>query len=1016
MENQRHLQQHLMIALLAAIVIVGIAGSAFAATAPVTVTMAVTGDPAPGATVTAKANVTINDGSTLQSIKWTQVGGVAATITNMTGDTATIALPSRKVFREQLMTVLEEKPVPDAKLPAWVPPSPDYTGGLQDRFLVAGVSNEALLDAGAIKLDIAVTTTSGTYHTAATVAGNLPWETAPGIRNVPLLLPVLLHAKTQASYDWSLTAPSGSAATLADATTQNPEFTPDVAGTYQLTVTDLSTGKPVSMNVHAGTWKGIITGLDATGRPNVDPACMACHVKNTPHFDLFTPWKASGHAEIFTQNVNTPAGHYTAACLECHTVGYNGKAVKNNGIDEAADWNAFLSTTLLTHGDPANFGNIVTQFPATARMTNIQCENCHGPQDSAAHARKDGSRMSLSSDVCGSCHGEPARHGRYQQWQLSAHANATTAISEGTDPTCSKCHSAQGFIAWQDSGFSTANLTVDWTADQVQPQTCVACHDPHNPGTTSSNANTNATVRVMGTTPLLLAGFKATNVGSGATCMTCHNGRRGLKDDANYLASDASRAPHEGTQADIIMGQNLFFTKVGTRGLHSMIQDSCVSCHMESTDPPSAIALQNADGTYVGTNHTFYASNTICTKCHSNITKETVQAPVQAKLDALKAQMETAIKNVMQAQIRAGNTIDLNGLKTIKNASDVAGVELISASGRQGVNVTLKDGSKVNNLSLANVKVKNPTGSAVELYATADPAIAKAGWNYFMVINDRSKGVHNPAFVNSALDVSTFAVSSINSAAITPAVPGSTPAALGGGLGNGAGAVSCKSAYVYWSEMAGHTAGQAGSQWRTDLVARNLETSTASLRFILHQAGGNLESTGTVNGGSQKAFEDLTATMGGTSNIGALEICSDRPLLVATRIFNQADAGTYGQSYDGRVADLGYSAGQTISLIGLRQKTDAYRSNLVVTNGGTTEAQVTINLFDSTGKSLTAYTLTVPAGSGTQDLEPFKNRANSPDIDWGYATVTVLKGTNVLSSASLIDMKTNDPTTIPAKQ
>jgi len=65
------------------------------------------------------------------------------------------------------------------------------------------------------------------------------------------------------------------------------------------------------------------------------------------------------------------------------------------------------------------------------------------------------------------------------------------------------------------------------------------------------------------------------------------------------------------------------------------------------------------------------------------------------------------------------------------------------------------------------------------------------------------------------------------------------------------------------------------------------------------------------------------------SNIGALEICSDRPLLVATRIFNQADAGTYGQSYDGRVADLGYSAGQTLSLIGLRQKTDAFRSNLV---------------------------------------------------------------------------------------
>ncbi len=1015
METGKHRHQRILLVLLAGILILGVAGAAWAA-APVTVTTAVTGDPVPGATVTAKATVAITDGSSLISIKWTQNGGPAATLSNTGTDTVTIALPARNVFREQLMTVLEEQPVANSLLPAYIPPSTDYTGGLQNRYMVAGVSNEALAEAIGIKFDIAVTTSSGTYHTAATVTGNLPWETSTGVRNVPTLLPVLVHGKTQAQYNWSLSGPTGSTATLLDPTSQNPEFTPDVAGTYQLTVLDLATAKPVTLTVHAGTWKGIITGQDATGRPVADATCMGCHVKNTPHFDLFTPWAQSGHAEIFTQNVTTPAGHYSSACLSCHTVGFNAKAVKNNGIDDQIDWTAFLSTTLLTHGDASNWTNILAQFPATARMANIQCENCHGPQDSAAHMAKDGSRMSLSSDVCGSCHGEPTRHGRYQQWQMSAHANYTTAISEGTDPTCAKCHSAQGFIAWQDSAFSTNNLNVTWTADQVDPQTCVACHDPHNPGTTSSDNNTNATVRVMNTTPLLMAGFTATNVGKGATCMTCHNGRRGLKNDANYLASDASRAPHEGTQADIIMGQNLFFTNVGTRGLHSMIQDSCVACHMESTNPPAAVALQNADGSWVGTNHTFYASNTICNKCHTNITKETVQTPVQAKLDALKAQMETAIKNVMQAQLRAGKSIDLNGLKTVKNASDISAIEFISASGRQGINVTLADGSKVNNLALNTVKVTPPAGTAVELYAAADPAIAKAGWNYFMVINDRSKGVHNPAFVNSALDVSTFAVSSINAAAtVTPGAGSVTNNAIGGGLGNGAGAVSCTSKYVYWSEMVGHTAGQANSQWRTDLVARNLDSSTASLRFILHQASGDLEATGTVIGNSQKAFEDLTAIMG-PSNIGALEVCSDRPLLVTTRIFNQADNGTYGQSYDGRVADLGYTVGQTISLIGLRQKTDAWRSNLVVTNGGTTEAQVSINLFDANGKSLTSYTLTVPAGKGLQDLEPFKNRANAPDLDWGFATVTVLKGTNVLSSASLIDMKTNDPTTIPSKQ
>ena len=1013
MEKSRY-HQHPMLALIAAILIAGVAGLTFAAT-PVTVTMTVTGDPVPGTTVSAKAKVVINDGSTLQSIKWTQTGGVAAIVAGDTSDTIAVAMPSRKLFREELMTVLEEAPITDAQRPANMPTGLAYEGGLQNRFVVAGVSPHALADAAAIKFDVAVTTSSGTYRVPLTLAGNLPWETATGTRNVPILLPVLLHAKKQATYNWTLTAPAGSTATLLDPTTQNPEFTPDVAGTYQLTVTDLTANKPVTMTIHAGTWKGIITSQDATGRPVVDTACMQCHVKNTPHFDLFTPWAQSGHAEIFTQNVNTPGGHYTSACISCHSVGFNAKPVNNKGIDEAADFAGFLTTDLLTHGDPQNWTKTLANYPATARMANIQCENCHGPQDSAAHMKKDGSRKTLSSEVCGTCHGEPARHGRYQQWQLSGHANYEVAMAEGTDATCAKCHSAQGFVQWQDKGFSTANLDVTWTADDVHPQTCATCHDPHDVGTTSGGPTTNSKVRVTGKTPPLMAGFTATNVGSGAICMTCHNGRRDLRDDAHFTVADATRAPHEGPQADILMGQNLYFTKVGTRGLHSMIQDSCVACHMESTDPPAALANLNADGTYGGTNHTFYASNTICTKCHSNITKETVQAPVEAKLAALKAQMETSIRNLMQAQIRAGNAIDLNGQKTIKNASDIAGIEFISSHGRQGVNVTLTGGTKVSDLSLATVKVVRPAGTPVELYSVADPALGKAGWNYFMVESDKSKGVHNPAFVNSALDVSLFAVSSINAAAVSTPANGVNPAAIGGGLGNGAGAVSCNTKYVYWSEMVGHTPGSAGSQWRTDLVARNLESSTASLRFVLHQASGDLEAAGTIDGNSQKAFEDLTATMS-ASNIGALEICSDRPLLVATRIFNQADNGTYGQSYDGRVADLGYSAGQTISLIGLRQKSNAFRSNLVITNGGTTEAQVTVNLFDSSGKSLTAYNLIVKAGSGLQDIEPFKNRANAPDIDWGFATVTVVKGTNILSSASMIDMKTNDPTTIQARQ
>jgi hypothetical protein len=1010
MKHSYSIPERLLLSVLLAIFAIGIAAVASAADPPVTVTVAIAGDAVPGAAVTAKATVTINDGTTLQNIKWTQVGGVGATLSNTTTDTVTVVLPDRRTFKEDLIKVLEEPPIVDASFPPHVPIPAVYEGGLQNRFGVVGVAPLALEESSAVGLDVAVTTSSGTYHAKASIPAILPWTTSTGVRNVPLLIPVVLHGKTQASYNWVLSAPPGSTAVLRDATTQNPDVTPDVAGTYELTVTDLQSNQPVRVTFHAGTWKGIITGIDAEGHPKVDAECTACHVPNTPHFDLFTPWKKSGHAEIFTQNVNAPNGHYTTACISCHTVGYNATPVQNNGIDDAADFTAFLGSGFLTHGDALNWSKIVTQFPATARYANIQCENCHGPQTSAAHMKKDDSRMSMSSDVCGSCHGEPARHGRFQQWQLSKHANYETAVAEGTNPSCTKCHSAQGFVAWADNKFSTANINVTWTAEDVHPQTCQTCHDPHAVGTTSGNAETNATVRLSGNTPLLMAGFTATNVGRAAICMTCHNGRRDLRDDQHFNVADLSRAPHVGPQADVLMGQNMFFTKVGTRGFHAMIEDSCVTCHMEKTPPPDALSYQQG-----GTNHTFYASPDICTKCHSNITAQSVQGPVEAKMESLKTEMEGAIKTIMQTQMRLGNRIDLGGKKTLRAAFEVGSVEFIESHGRQGINVTLSDGTPVTDLALNAVKVVRPAGTPVELYAVADPAIAKAGWNYMMVESDKSKGVHNPAFVNSALDISLFAVKTINANATTPG--GSVNTSLGGGVGNGAGAVSCTTPYVYWAEIVGHMPGNSGSQWRTDLVTRSLSPSDGALKFYLHQAGGpDLQGSGTLPGGSQKAFEDIVALLGGTNNMGALEICSDQPLLVMARIFNQAEDGTFGQNFDGRVADLGYSSGETINLIGLRQKSGAFRSNLSVTNGGTTEAQVAIALYAASGTVLTNYNLTIPAGQVLQDTEPFRNRANAPDVDWGFATVTILKGTNILTSGSMIDMKTNDPTTIPAKQ
>ncbi len=998
MTGRNRIMKTLSIALVAGCMCWLAAGTAVAED-PVTVTVTVTGDAQPGATVTAAAEVVINDGSTLVSMEWMQEGGVAATLAGTQTDTVTATLGSRDDYRAYLGHILAEPPIAGDQLPPNVPlPPGEFVGGIPNRFALAGSSPFALEHTAAVELVLEVVTTSGTYHKVVEIATALPWTPESGIRNVPVQVPLVLYGKEQATYDWALKVPTGSSATLMGATTRTPEFTPDIPGNYQVTVTDTTQNTVISISIVAGAWRGVIVGQDADGRPVPDANCTGCH-NGSYAPDVFTPWAQTGHAEIFTDNLNTST-HYGEGCLSCHTVGYDTNAF-NHGIDDQPDWQAFLDSGMLHHADLSNWTTMLEVYPASAKLANIQCENCHGPQSSNAHMQGTGSRISLSSDVCGICHGEPARHGRFQQWQLSGHANYELATDEGENGNCSRCHTGNGFLAWEDLNFDAgSNVEVTWTSDQIHPQTCQTCHDPHDIGTTSGNAETNATVRISGDTPMLAAGFVATDVGRGAICMTCHNGRRGLRNDSNFDIADAARAPHVGPQADVLMGQNAYFVEVGKRSYHSQIEDACVTCHMEATPPPDLLSYNLG-----GTNHTFYARKDICANCHTFANYEGVQGPVQNKLAKLKGEIEDALYAVIDAQTNQGAVIDFGGEATIGSASEILGLDFEESHGRQGLAVQLASGW-VGPVAMNSVKVVPAVGAATDIYRVADPSVAKAGWNYWLVHSDASLGVHNPGFVNSALDVSLFAVANAD-------VPGE--GGDNGNVGQGQGAVSCTTPFVYWTEIATHGTGKGGVPWRTDLVAHNMSTDEATVEFILHTDGGEVNAAWMVPGASQGVFEDVVGLLGANTK-GALEICSDQPLEILSRIFATGDDGTYGQFVDGRGGISGMSAGQSARLLGLRQKTGEFRTNISVTNAGTEDAEVAVTLFDSSGNELHTYTMDVAAGMVVQDLEPFKTRAGQPDLGWGFATVKVLSGFNVITSGSVVDNNSDDPTTIPMKR
>ncbi len=278
---------------------------------------------------------------------------------------------------------------------------------------------------------------------------------------------------------------------------------------------------------------------------------------------------------------------------------------------------------------------------------------------------------------------------------------------------------------------------------------------------TVSGDNTNATVYITGNTPPLIAGFQVYGAGKGAICMTCHNSRRGLRNDDNFdeivASGDAARAPHGSAQTDVLMGQNAFLVDTGVRGPHSLVEDTCVSCHMVQTPPPDALSYELG-----GTNHTFFAGTDSCAQCHGELlTAESVNAAFHATLDQLGGLMEEALIALIDDLADMGNTIDFGDGATITSAGQVAGVSLGEFRGRQGAAFTLTNGTEVELVAFDAITVLAGGVELGHLYDFADDRVIKAGWNYNLAHNDGSEGVHNPGFVFEFLDASIDAVNDV---------------------------------------------------------------------------------------------------------------------------------------------------------------------------------------------------------------------------------------------------------------
>ncbi len=320
------------------------------------------------------------------------------------------------------------------------------------------------------------------------------------------------------TYAWTLTKPTDSKAALDKSDAQIARFTPDVVGTYKVDLVVSNDGGKsamASVQIRAGTYVGVEEG-----------GCKTCHAGKV------NEWQKTPHASMLAVQLdggsNPATSHYSEACVRCHSVGYN-IGVANGGfadIQAKLGWK-FPSLQSIQKGK----GNWDAVPAELKNVSNIQCENCHGP---AKEHVANGAPMAVSLDegACNVCHNGGGHHVKGEELKYSAHGEKDAkAWNYPTGPDhqdCVRCHSGAGYISFLDAPTEKAS----WNNSKQTPS-CAVCHDPH------SDANPKQ-LRIVGK-PVEVNGVTK-DFGLSATCTECHNARTTAADAAKGLFPHYSAA------------------------------------------------------------------------------------------------------------------------------------------------------------------------------------------------------------------------------------------------------------------------------------------------------------------------------------------------------------------------------------------------------------------------------------------------------------------------------------------
>jgi hypothetical protein len=193
---------------------------------------------------------------------------------------------------------------------------------------------------------------------------------------------------------------------------------------------------------------------------------------------------------------------------------------------------------------------------------------CEGDEGPAGPAGAEGPSGTAE---CFNCHTDDFSAANYLLTYIAEYGVSQHANGDTwvrKGSSCSRCHTTEGF----------QHLVA--TGEQIEvaessPIGCFACHAPH--------SEFDFGLRVQGAMEFIV-GDATYDKGSSNTCATCHQGRAPSPDFADGTELTNKRfGPHHGPQSNILNGAGAyeFEGAYSTAAAHNLaISDGCVGCHM----------------------------------------------------------------------------------------------------------------------------------------------------------------------------------------------------------------------------------------------------------------------------------------------------------------------------------------------------------------------------------------------------------------------------------------------------